>query len=111
MIMRLNHAKGKYQFRSICFLALLKLKDRFQFGRHQQILCSTRSAFGGDEFWVSMSKQFHDMRVLTCVDRRGHFAVFAGREPKIAFGIIACTPLFPSTSCVISRSAATLDNM
>ena len=30
---------------------------------------------------------------------------------KIALGIIACTPLLPSTSCVMSRSAATLDSI
>jgi len=30
---------------------------------------------------------------------------------KIAFGIFACTPFGPSTSCVIARSPATLVSM
>jgi hypothetical protein len=38
----------------------------------------------------------------------GHFA---GAGTKIAFGIIMCTPLLPSTSSVMLRSAATLDNI
>src|SRR5437899_3326990 len=38
-------------------------------------------------------------------------AAYRPAPTKMAFGIIACTPLFPSTSCVIARSAATLDSM
>ena len=30
---------------------------------------------------------------------------------KMDFGIMPCTPFFPSTNCVIEKSAATLDNM
>lgn len=36
---------------------------------------------------------------------------FAGAGTKITFGIIMCTPLLPSTSSVMLRSAATLDSM
>ena len=38
----------------------------------------------------------------------GHFA---GAGTKMVFGIIMCTPLLPSTSSVMLRSAATLHSM
>lgn len=40
--------------------------------------------------------------------QRCHFAV---PETKIALGIIMCTPLLPSTSSVMCKSAATLASM
>src|SRR5947209_10689619 len=64
----------------------------------------------------------HPLSEQTCFRRTGAFPFFSrrgekpatylrGGETKTAFGIIACTPLLPSTSCVICKSAATLESM
>jgi len=46
----------------------------------------------------------------TCTDQRFHGRLFSA-PTKIALGSIMWTPLLPSTSCVMWRSAATLASM
>ena len=72
-----------------------------------------------ERYWF---RSVHEFGPLMNTDERGFFdsvtervigAVFevSGSYLKMDFAIMACTPLLPSTSCVMLRSAAALASM